>query len=336
MERRFKLITIVFSILILSSCSNRGATHNSIDKGISNFSSTIADTNEVINDNESVSTTESIVGNNNRDPVRCNSIVNTVSAVSIVETDPKWTTVVENSQTHISTIIEEWFTPFLEYDWVNSEGLFFKSESIEINGPFFTINIVDLNYDNIPEVILSQKFSNRTAQINDIFVLEKAEITYKASFYGDFGECVSLYTDNKTGKIYFTTTNIIYQNQTETETISLCEYDDKFETFSCKPVISMNKKEDITIFRMYCDECILSVWSWGENENITKEITEYEYNLKKENMYDSLIIAKKSKVFESKKLVYNTFEDTEEPLYSSKSEVYDELLALLSAFAEEK
>ncbi len=236
----------------------------------------------------------------------------------------------------INADIKNEFAPYFEYDWVNSSGNFFNRQSTEMNGPFFTMMAVDLNCDNSPEIILSQKYSDRTAQINDIFTSENNEIEYKASFYGDLGESIKLYEDRQTGKKYFPTINSVYQNQTQTETVSLCVFSDNFEDFTCVPKLSESTADDKTVFRIYKEECLLSsVWLWSENEELTEEINESAYNLETENLYNNLSLVKECRAFKSERLVFNRFEDTDEPLYSSKEDVDRELVSILGSFVSD-
>ena len=227
--------------------------------------------------------------------------------------------------------------PYLKYDWVNSNGKLVNCESGKMNGPFFYISIVNLNLDNIPEVIISQKYSNRTIQMNDIFSINNNEVTYMASFYGGFGDNIEVLEDSLTKKLYFVCDSNVFQNQTTSKTLILCSYNSDFTSFCCNPQLSVNEKNDVTVYRQYKhyqDEinCIetFSVWDFGEKNEITNLITENQYETEYQKIFERLTSVSNSSVYKTDKLIYNLFDD--EDMCSSDEEVTTEIKKILNDY----
>lgn len=234
-----------------------------------------------------------------------------------------------------------WVEPYLKYDWVNSSGRLIGTESYEMNGPCFFITIADLNLDNVPEAILSQKYSNRTVQINDVYGIENDKVVYKASFYGAFENSISIYEDKSTHRKFFMCYSNVFQSQTTTKSLILCSYTDDFSEFYCVPQLSINEMDKTIIYRQFVEKneffnCIdyLSVWDFGENEGITQTITEEQYVIENQNILYELIKVKESSVIKTDELVFNLCEDGEE-WYSDSEKVLFEIKKVLNGYLEE-
>lgn len=227
--------------------------------------------------------------------------------------------------------------PYLKYNWVNCNGNLINSKSDKMNGPFFYISMVDLNLDNIPEVIISQKYSDRTIQINDIFSINNNEVTYQMSFYGELGDNIDVLEDSLTKKLYFVCNCNVFQNQTTTKTLILCGYNSDFTSFSCNPQISVNEKDNLIVYRQYKQHneeanCMdfFSVWDFGENDEITNVLTEHQYEAEYQKIFEGLISLSNSYVYKTNKLIYNLFDD--EDMCSSNEEVTAEIEKILNDY----
>lgn len=226
---------------------------------------------------------------------------------------------------------------YLKYNWVNSNGFLISSESDKMNGPFFYMTIADLNLDNTPDIIVSQKYSNRTVQINDIYSINNGEVTYKASFYGSFNDNITIFKDEITQMLYFVCNSEVFQNQTMTNTLLLCSYNIDFSHFSCNPQLSQSKKEQTIIYRQYtqrkemvnCTD-FFSVWDFGENEEITNVITEDHYNVEYQNIFENLTLVCELQAFKTNDLIYDLFDDDE--IYSSNEEVTIEMEKIINEY----
>lgn len=218
--------------------------------------------------------------------------------------------------------IPDWFSKVLEYDWVHSEGQEISSESEIMTGPLFTVSFSDLNSDGTPEVILSQKYSNRLPQVNDIYVIRDDGISYQCSFSGTVDEQFPIYINRETGEKIFVCKNTVYQNSVESQTTIYCTYFDDFTKFECVPLCSSHRDDVMSVSRFRTD----SAWYCDEDEN-AKLITEDEYNKILEDFMEQLELWDNVRFQTSTKLVHDR-----SGFGSSDKEVKDALNDLYSRY----
>lgn len=226
----------------------------------------------------------------------------------------------------------------LDYDWMNADGQLISKENEDMNGPFISITLSDLNSDEIPEVILSQTYTSRTVQINDVYSIINNSMTYVGSFFGGIKDN-KIFFNKESGKFLFYGEADTFQNMTDTNTVFVCSYNEDLSDFNCFPLASVNLKDDIKEYREYAafsfdQNCVydFSCWSFGANEmfySATKAVTAeayeklmFEFKAALEEMYTL-------KMATSEKLVFNRFENTDydgsENWASSKEETENEL-----------
>lgn len=179
---------------------------------------------------------------------------------------------------------EDWYTKYLEYDWIHSDGTMISSESEYMTGPQFTISFSDLNFDGLPEVILSQKYSNRTLHINDVYSIRNGNVENVFSFVGTLESPLVVYEDNSGSKT-FICENTVYQNSVESRTTIRCSYSDDFKINNWTPLFSVHT-DNINNETRFRDETDTD-WFGDENKN-SKLLTEEQYNNALRDLMSSL------------------------------------------------
>ena len=241
---------------------------------------------------------------------------------SSVASTPQSPSALENGSSPEQNSIPDWFSKVLEYDWVHSEGQEISSESEIMTGPLFTVSFSDLNSDGTPEVILSQKYSNRLPQVNDIYVILDDGISYQCSFSGTVDEQFPIYINRETGEKIFVCKNTVYQNSVESQTTIYCTYFDDFTKFECVPLCSSHRDDVMSVSRFRTD----SAWYCDEDKN-AKLITEDEYNKILEDFMEQLELLDNVRFQTSTKLVHDR-----SGFGSSDKEVKDALNDLYSRY----
>ena len=222
----------------------------------------------------------------------------------------------------------DWFSKCLEYDWVRSDGLMISSVSVSeyMSGPLFKISLCDLNLDGTPEVILSQKYSSRVPQVNDIYVIRDGGISYLCSFYGTADGQLSVYTDKNTGQRAFVCTDTVYMNSVESQTTILCRYSDDFTGFECVPLCSSHR-DDVRSETRYRSEYDTG-WIGFENEN-SPLLTADEYNAVIERFTEPLELLESVRFTTSSNAVHYK-EGFDESWCTSEKELKELLIGLYS------
>lgn len=225
----------------------------------------------------------------------------------------------ENGSTPEQNSIPDWFSKVLEYDWVHSEGEMISSDSEIMTGPLFTVSFSDLNSDGTPEVILSQKYSNRYPQVNDIYVIRDDGISYQCSFSGTVDEQFPIYINRETGEKIFVCKNTVYQNSVESQTTICCTYSDDFTKLEYVPLCSSHRDDVMSVSRFRTDP----VWDCDEDEN-AKLITEDEYNKILEDFMEQLELLDNVRFQTSTKLVHSRsgFSSSDEEVKDALNDLY--------------
>ena len=224
----------------------------------------------------------------------------------------------------------DWFSKCLGYDWVRSDGLMISSVSEYMDGPLFKMSFCDLNLDGTPEVILSQKYSSRVPQVNDIYIIRDSGISYQCSFDGTADGQLFVYADKNTGQKAFVCTDTVYMNSVESQTTILCRYSDDFTGFECVPLCSSHR-DDVRSETRYRSECDTG-WIGFENEN-SPLLTADEYNGIIEDFMEPLEFLE-SVLFTTSANAVHYRERLDESLCTSEKELKELLNRLYSDYTD--